>query len=151
MAKASIKLTCAECGREFKREKICYNREDANRYENWALNNITTCPECHAKEVRAAKTKAAEAETERLSLPALTGTEKQVAWAVVLRHELISRYKLDILLSTKGYTVEELKILSDDIVSGKIKSRASDLIVARAIIAVLTETSAKWFIDNRRD
>jgi len=92
MAKAMITIICAVCGHEFRHSKTCYNRDDATRYEDWARDNITTCPECYAKAQRAkerakldAQTAEAQQTLEGMTLSDLTGTDKQIAWATDIR------------------------------------------------------------------
>ena len=155
MAKASIKLVCEKCGREFVHEKICYNRSDANNYEDWASRNITICPDCYKAEMQAAEAKkraeqSAEAaeEAKKLSLPALTGSEKQVAWANTLRHKMLVKYGIDHGFAN-GKTIDDLKSILDDCLSGKIQTTESDIHKLQMMYAAWTETSAKWFIDHR--
>ena len=52
MAKAVAKCTCATCGQEFTYEKTCFNRRDADSFEEWAAANITECSECREKRLR---------------------------------------------------------------------------------------------------
>lgn len=154
MARASVKLTCTKCGREFKHESVCYNREEANKYEDWARNNILFCPRCYGAEARAAKAerrakereaqlKAAAAEAERLSLPTLTGTEKQVAQANLIRHEMIAKYGLGKGLP-KGFTVDRLKAILNDAMEDRY-----DVRWVAAAVGVYSEARAKWFIDDQ--
>lgn len=50
MARADAHCKCEICGAEFTMYKYCYNRRDANQYEEWAAENITLCPDCYAKQ-----------------------------------------------------------------------------------------------------
>ena len=92
MAKAVAKCTCATCGREFTYEKTCFTRRDADVFEEWAAANITECSECREKRLReeqnAENAKAAALAAEN-GLPKLSGSEKQVAWAMTLRQRAI--------------------------------------------------------------
>lgn len=92
MAKASIKIICEACGCEFTHSKICYNRADATRYEEWARDHITTCPECYGKAMRAKERAKIDAQTaeankaiEGMVFSELIGSEKQIAWATDIR------------------------------------------------------------------
>lgn len=55
MAKASVKLICAKCGAEFKKEKYCTNRSAANSWEEWAKENFELCPDCEKEAYRKAQ------------------------------------------------------------------------------------------------
>lgn len=88
MAKAMITIICGTCGREFTHSKNCYNRDDANHYEEWARDHITTCPECYGKAMRAkldAQTAEARKTIEGMEFSELVGTDKQIAWASDIR------------------------------------------------------------------
>lgn len=91
MAIAEVELVCAECGKKFRHRAKCYNRRDANKYEEWAAYAITMCPECYKKhkqeEERTKTLQEAVAWAQEFNLPELKGTEKQVAWAEIIRYE----------------------------------------------------------------
>lgn len=46
MAKATAICTCKVCGTNFKKEKECFNRQQANDWELWAVKNYNVCPSC---------------------------------------------------------------------------------------------------------
>lgn len=138
MAKARIKMTCAECGAEYYAEKNCYNRREADSWEAWMATQEGCCPTCYAK-LKAAKRDAERAEaTARAAeqsaahnLPALTGTEKQVAWATTIRAQALN----EALESHNG----SLDNLND---------------VGRQVLAAAMAhmpTEATWWIDRRAD
>lgn len=54
MAIAKVDLICKVCGCTFEHRTEKKNRSEANEYEMWAINHITTCPECYAKLTREA-------------------------------------------------------------------------------------------------
>ena len=99
MAKASVTVTCNECGREFKVEKQCYNRREADSYEAWVSNQSEHhCPECYGKMMTAKRQAEREAENAAaaeasVDFPALEGTEKQVTWAVTIRAKALANCK----------------------------------------------------------
>lgn len=106
MAKAKATCTCGTCGKTFVKERVCANRRDADSWEAWAVKHYDECPECWqaAEAARLADKVAAR--------PALTGTEKQIAWANKIREEILAtgreleaeepaRYWMDWLISTK--------------------------------------------------
>lgn len=88
MAQANVYITCTECGKEFRHTKICYNRDAAKSYEEWARENITTCPECYKAAKKAEEKATEEKALEGVELVALEGTEKQVAWATDIRRKV---------------------------------------------------------------
>lgn len=106
MAKASAKCTCATCGKEFTFEKICYNRRDADEFEDWAASNITECTECYRVRMERERMERAEQhraeneenaqKSEMIGLPELEGTEKQKAWASTIRMEWIAWVETEI-------------------------------------------------------
>ena len=49
MAKATATCRCKECGEVFTKTKICYNRQQANEWEQWTESHCTICPACYAK------------------------------------------------------------------------------------------------------
>ena len=92
MAKATVICTCPKCGSEFKKEKFCNNRSEANDWEHWMRTNYTgLCYECwdaEKKEADAAKTD--EFAAQHSGLPALNGSEKQIAWAAKIRRDALT-------------------------------------------------------------
>ena len=88
----NIELKCNECGKSFEHRHSCRNREDAARYQEWAMENITTCPACYAEMKRAQERARLDKQTAEareiiagITLAPLTGTEKQIAWAEDIR------------------------------------------------------------------
>ena len=52
MAKARAICICSTCGKEFTKTKQCKNRAEADSFEQWAKENIDTCPDCYRKWAR---------------------------------------------------------------------------------------------------
>lgn len=52
MPYANITLTCQTCGKEFKHRHQCMKSRDVDSYIEWAKENVTECPECHAQAKR---------------------------------------------------------------------------------------------------
>lgn len=138
MAKAEIKCTCPECGAKHTWSVICHNRREADNWEQYHADEANTrlCPECYRKHRAAERAEAREAENKvaaenvaALGLPALTGTEKQVAWATSIRQKA-----LDEALATHGGSLANLND----------KGRA----VLAAAMAKMS-TDASWWIDHR--
>jgi hypothetical protein len=69
-------------------------------------------------------------------LPALEGSEKQIAWALVIRAELIGR----VGRITSGVN-PNMPIA--------IKERIEQFMETEVAPPLMAQTSAKWFIDNR--
>lgn len=125
MAKVSIRIKCEACEQEFVHSKICYNRDEAAKYEDWARNNITVCPTCYSKAMRAAERAKIDAATEAareqigdMNFSELEGSEKQIAWAEDIRARAAAICK-------KAGATEKFWALFNE------------------------KTSAKWWIDNR--
>jgi len=97
-----------------------------------------TCRPCYIESQRAQAEAAAEAE----GLPALTGTPKQIAWALALRHEALSDAEA------------HLDHLRE---SGQLKGRVmkdTELFEAqkeRVLEPLKAQSEAAWWIDRRHD
>lgn len=98
MAMAIIQAKCAICGREFEHRHNCYNRKMADDYEKNMTDKITICPACYAKQKKEEEEIKREKEYKEAveyaaeqDLPALTGTEKQIRWAEVIRYNLVKK------------------------------------------------------------
>ena len=52
MAVAKVECTCEYCGEKFFKKKTCYNRKEADSWEEWAKKAFTECPECYGKRVK---------------------------------------------------------------------------------------------------
>lgn len=124
MAKASIKMECKSCGTIFTMSKGCPNREAATKWEAWARENITECEECRRKKRDAEAIESASADANALGLPDLTGTLKQIAWAMKIRAGFVKDAK-EMLRDAR--TEEEKQI----------------------IMAVLSKSESTYWIDNR--
>ena len=95
MAKAVVRLICAECGTEFKREKFFGKRSEANSWEEYMSGRTNcTCYTCYTK----AKQAKAEAEKQEFvetfyskqNLPQIEGvSEKQIKYAEDLRIKFV--------------------------------------------------------------
>lgn len=87
MARGIAICTCAKCGETFQKSKTgFFNTEDAHRWEEWAVENCTTCYDCYQKE----QLQKGYELVKELNLPALTGkSEKQIAYAETLRAKFV--------------------------------------------------------------
>ena len=92
MAKATVTCTCKTCGAEFTKFKTCYNRAEAERYEEWAKLNYTECPECYYKRMAAENEK--KVATMEVKLPEIKAvSDKQKAFAEKLRNQYVIKNK----------------------------------------------------------
>lgn len=136
MAVVKLTLVCKTCGCEFTHRHECYNREQAESYEEWARENIDTCPDCYREEKRTAEEKKIEsgileileADGVKIELAELEGSEKQIAWANKIRNEAL--YNLLKLYKEKGGKLEQSSV-----------DKVADMINGK--------TAAKWWIENR--
>lgn len=151
MATAKVECTCEKCGRKFEHRQIKGNRQEANNYEAWALEHITICPDCYREGRKAEEAqKIANASTD-LDLPELVGSEKQIAWAVKIRNDLLDEAKL------YRHTVPKVrKIIADgkesdflNVIAQNKEKYPREMKLAMAVYKAITETSAKWWIENR--
>lgn len=130
MALAKITITCTECGREFDHRKQVRNTTEAEKYEAWAAENVTMCPECYRKQMQAdkdANNAAAVSDALSINMPELCGTDKQIAWAMSIR-------------SSK---------LANIINSAQI--RDTDRAMLQSAVASNDALNASWWIDHRND
>lgn len=90
MAKGTAICTCETCGKEFEVEKICYNRRDANQWEEWASANYCECSACYRKRMA----DEARKEAGEMNLPEIVAvSEKQKKFAEDLRAKYVQHNK----------------------------------------------------------
>lgn len=100
MAKAQCH--CAVCGNDFEIKVKRRNKEEATSFEEWAAKNITVCRECERKMKKKEDHERALKNSD--GLPALEGTEKQIAWAFDIRGKFTDFSFLDDC--SKGFFIE---------------------------------------------
>lgn len=90
MAVARVTLVCPTCGAEFTKTKTCYNRKEADRWEEYMKTTDMECPECY-KARKAADAEAAVAEIiAKFGMPEITGvSDKQIKYANDLRNKCL--------------------------------------------------------------
>lgn len=140
MAKAEIKCTCPECGATHYWSVTCHNRREADRWEELHADDTDRlCPACYAKQQAAKRAEAREAENKAaaetagaLGLPELSGSEKQVAWAVSIRQKALDTA----LMESAGRTSAGMNDKGRAFVVGVIAKMSAE---------------AKWWIDHRDD
>lgn len=131
MAKARATCTCEQCGATFYVEATRSSRKSADEWEAWAADHYTVCRECEAKEYQELAEKAAK-QAQEDGLPALRGTERQVAWAEQIRQDKLVA----------------LNAFADDY-AAKGKPKTSQNVSMTAEYILHTKASARWWIDNR--
>lgn len=151
MALARIEITCTHCGKTFENRKVCYNRQEANNYEDWARKNVTLCPKCHAAQW------IAEQEAKLPALPAIEGvSDKQIAFAANLR----AKYIINNPAEVKAYQTITRTLTAEEQADLEVACKANGIDPADAIRVMveemglqeveiaLTETSARKLIDT---
>lgn len=92
MARAIANCKCEKCGETFEKIAFKYNRTEADKWQAWAEENCTICPDCWRKlQQEEDASKAAEI-IERFNLPEITGKSgKQIKYASDLRNKLLAQ------------------------------------------------------------
>lgn len=142
MAKQSVTHTCGHTS-----SVTGYNRRDADSKADWAEGR--PCSDCARDDARESHRTANEEAAEvnaAAGLPALTGSDKQIAWAESVRAGLIAKAETQITewgermvmtLATIGVSPDDPRI------AVALKAR-------RDVLAQQSQrTSASWWIDNR--
>lgn len=129
MAKFSITRSCGHT------ETINIGGKQSDRARQAEYEATKLCYDCY-KAAQAAKqaqaNEAAKISANEAGLPALQGSEKQIAWAETLRNEKIAEIKK---LREVGIKPTEPAFIIEA--------------VNNCFAKIENETSAKWFIDNR--
>lgn len=116
-------------------------------YREWKFEHVFSglCPECYKKkleEERCLKLEKAIKESNEFELPELSGTEKQIAWALTIRSEFINSVQDRIVSSPNE------KVVLDRFknISASFKEMSSSF-----ENMIIKKTSAKFWIENRGD
>ena len=109
--------------------------QDRDSYIAWAATQ--DCPECK----KAKFNEECRIKAENSNFPTLTGSEKQVTWAVAIRQAFLDN--LDMMIK------ERLPKVNDSNRERAMATLQTIYNIRDAIIA--NETSAKWWIDKRYD
>lgn len=92
MARATAHCTCKTCGKEFTHIKDCFNRKEADNYEEWASTNIDECPECRRARLKRENAEAAASIIEKYGFPEIAGvSERQINYANDLRNKYLCK------------------------------------------------------------
>ena len=107
--------------------------KDREHYIQWA--STQECPECK----QAKYNKKCQEMAEENNLPSLSGSDKQVVWAVAIRQTFLT--------NLQSLIDERMKKVNDN---NRERSMATLQIIYQIRDAIITnETSAKWWIDKR--
>lgn len=102
MAVARVTLVCPTCGVEFTKTKTCYNRKEADRWEEYMKTTDMECPECYA----ARKAHAAAEINAKFGMPEITGvSDKQIKYA----NDLRNKYLLTLDVEKVSAAVDRMK------------------------------------------
>lgn len=150
MARAIAMCRCEKCGKEFQKINYLQNRKSADEWQKWAEANITFCEDCY-KEEREAERKAADEkaakENAELGLPALVGSEKQIAWAEKIRRDFVVEAEKQAEENEEMFakTREEIGEQAEEQIES-MRNIFDDFCAEH-----LRETSAKAWIEKRDD
>lgn len=117
------------------------------KQRQWRLEHMADelCPECERKREAAKLAKDAEDN----ELPALNGSEKQVTWAMKIRHDMLkSINELSKNVEKHERNASEHPELVNDFVERRIEALKKTM--SKAAMYISEETSAAFFIDNKK-
>lgn len=123
-------VICKECYKKFQVEM--FGTESRNIY--LANNKDWYCEDCKKKYVKEKTRELTEAQ-KSTGFPELTGTAKQVSWAVKIRAELVN--KVEYLQQSLSFESDQAKEASEN-AFGLFFKEWQEI------------TTAKWWIDNRK-
>lgn len=137
---------CADCGTHVL--VIGRNRSDADRLAAWHKAEEHVCDDCRAKRLAIENAEAADANAAS-GLPALIGSEKQVAWAETIRAKMLPRIKefRDLIPQRRRNLPDPTESAARADAYQAIK-RNLDL-AEIGLDLLLGKTSAAWWIDQR--
>ena len=136
-------VTCS-CGHEIETQLYGTAAEREKKiawYQTAAL-----CPDCY----KAQQARERQGEDAKRELPALEGSDKQIAWAQSIR---LAKLRNNRFCARVADGVMTAPALVDEINQAMVQigdNAPADIIAsAQEAIRLMTETSAKWFIDRR--
>lgn len=144
MARGTFK--CAECGDQVY-FNVGKNRRETDRHAAWLESQGRLCEECDAKQRQAHNAQCAE-ENAAAGLPALTGSEKQVAWAESIRSQRMGHIR-QALAGELAPMYLEAFWGNPEYYRTTPPMAVDDPNVGYAIDLLKKQTSAHWWIDNR--
>ena len=160
MAKATAKCTCAKCGKIFEVTKICYNRQDANQFEDYAVRTYTECRDCYQERMNKENAEKAKNIIEKYGFPAaIEGTsEKQINYANNLRDKYLVKCDTSRLEALDDFCrgiaddnyIKMLKEEADQSYNGDVEKLKAEILQYYGIANLYilkTETNASAIID----
>lgn len=139
---AKYTVTCADCGEEFTVQLV-----GPHKTRDWKLNNWEwVCDECARKRREEQNRKAAESNSEA-GLPALEGSQKQVAWAESIRQKMAAQLKVESVAAVLANRISCHSALKRHAARLGRELKAEDF--APFVEKARDITSASWYIDNR--
>lgn len=150
MVLAQVTVECKECGNPFVVQKECQTRLDAENAER-KLRRRKTCPDCYKKQQGQRSLK----RVEKMNLPEITGSEKQIAFAFSLRDRYITKNMAQIALArSKLQKIEPQALAEAARENGMSEKRCVekafwDIGLYREYLC-LAESNARILIDNLR-
>lgn len=160
MAKATAKCTCAKCGKNFEVTQICYNREEANRFEDYAERNYTECRDCYRDRIAKENSEKAKNIIEKYGFPAaIEGkSEKQINYANNLRDKYLVKCATSRLEALDDFCkgiaddnyLKALKEEADQSYNGdveKLKAEIMEYYDIAKLYVLKAETNASAIID----
>lgn len=153
MAIGTAICECKTCGEVFTMEKSCYNRREANEWEEWASEHYCECTACYRK--RMAEKSRREAKT--YNLPEIQAvSQKQKAFAEILRNKYVSANKKNVertrgfIDNPDGYRAKYSNPIPADADKETFKTFLCIEEMYKSYIA-LTSSSAREIIDALRN
>lgn len=128
------------CGHS-EREQFYGPHRDRERKKEWKERGV--CSDCYRKQKNEERAKASQVAAEQAKaggLPALVGSEKQIAWAETIRKNALASAQNNVLSRD---TFAALPVDKQE------SSRGVFEVMRTARDRLETEPSAKWWIDNR--
>jgi hypothetical protein len=128
------------CGHS-EREQFYGPHRDRDSRKKWKERGV--CPDCYRKQKAEERMKASQVAAEQAKesgLPALVGSGKQIAWAETIRKNALASAQNNVLSREDFAALPVDKQESGRGVFGVMRTARDRL---------ETETSAKWWIDNR--
>ena len=123
-------------------------------YEQKGL--CSCCYKKHQEEEKAKMTEYIKEQSNELNLPLLEGSEKQVAWAMDIRHNWIEQAKNNVAQLGRNWddvVKQVLKMYDEKINDAKfnedLRNALDNCNITARLASAYRQTSAKFFIDNR--
>lgn len=134
MAKATIRRACGH----LTAEQFYGSSNERTRREAWLRTQV--CRDC----MQANERQAAEQQAEATGLPALVGSEKQIAWATTIRATLLA--EIDALIADWRARGRKVGYSDADLDAAPAAQQQAALLTT-----LRAQTEARYWIDHRSD